>query len=133
MRRAGRRGQRGNTLIESTLTLVLLLMLLFGIVAFGRAVWAFGWVSHAAREGSRWAAVRGAQSGRPAAASDVATYVQGEVAGLDPSELVVNTTWPTNNNSGSYVKVNVQYTITQLVPWVPQMTVQSTSELMISQ
>lgn len=133
MRRAGRRGQRGNTLIESTLTLMLLFMLIFGIVGFGRAVWAFGWVSHAAREGSRWAAVRGAQSGRPAAPSDVTTYVQSEVASLDPNQLVVTTTWPTNNNAGSYVKVNVQYTVTKLVPWVPQIVVQSTSELMISQ
>lgn len=120
-------------MIESALTAVLLFTLIFGIVGFGRAVWAFGWVSHAARQGSRWACVHGSQSPAPASASDVSSFVQQQVAGLDPGELVVTTSWISNNQPGSYVKVNVQYTVTKLVPWVPQMMVQSTSEMMIAQ
>lgn len=131
--RRSRSRQCGNTMIESALTLALLFTLIFGIVGFGRAVWAFGWVSHAAREGSRWACVRGSQSGRPASAGDVANFVQQDVAGLDASQLVVNTTWNANNDPGSYVQVQVQYTVTALVPWVPQIVVHSTSEMMIAQ
>ncbi len=125
--------QRGNVMVETALTIVLLLMLLFGIVGFGRAIWAYGWVSHAAREGSRWASVRGSQSGRPCTSSDVANYVAQETAGLDPSQLTVTTTWISNDDPGSYVQVQVKYVVTQIVPWVPQMTLQSTSEFMIAQ
>jgi hypothetical protein len=46
---------------------------------------------------------------------------------------VVNTTWNANNDPGSYVQVQVQYTVTALVPWVPQIVVHSTSEMMIAQ
>ncbi len=120
-------------MLESALTAIMLFMLLFGIVGFGRAVWAYGWVSHAAREASRWASVRGSQSGRPCSNSDVAAYVASEIAGLDSSQLTVNTIWIANNNPGSYVQVQVQYVVTQIVPWVPQMTIQSTSKFMVAQ
>ncbi len=125
--------QRGNTMVEAALTAIMLFMILFGIVGFGRAVWAYGWVSHAAREASRWAAVRGSQSGRPCSSSDVTSFVAGETAGLDRSQLTVTTTWSASNDPGAYVQVKVQYVVSQIVPWVPAMTVQSTSKFMIAQ
>ncbi len=127
--------QRGNAMIESALTAVLLFMLIFGIVGFGRAIWAYGWVSHAAREATRWAAVRGSESGRAAAASDVTNFVSQQLAGLtnNNNELNVATTWSPNNSPGSFVQVTVQYTCTQIVPWVPQIVVSSSSQMMIAQ
>ncbi len=127
--------QRGNAMIESALTAVLLFMLIFGIVGFGRAIWAYGWVSHAAREATRWAAVRGSESGRAATASDVTNFVSQQLAGLtnNNNELNVATTWSPNNSPGSFVQVTVQYTCTQIVPWVPQIVVSSSSQMMIAQ
>ncbi|MGI9101632.1 MAG: TadE/TadG family type IV pilus assembly protein [Terriglobales bacterium] len=135
MKKARRTRERGNAMIESALTAVLLFMLTFGIVGFGRAVWAYGWVSHAAREASRWAAVRGSQSGRAAATTDVTNFVTSELAGLsnNQNQLNVSTVWAPNNDPGSYVQVTVQYTCTQIVPWVPQIVVSSRSKMMIAQ
>ncbi len=134
-RRSQKHSQRGNAMIESAIIGVMLFMLIFGIVGFGRAVWAYGWVSHAAREATRWAAVRGSQSGRPASAGDVSTFVAQQLAGLrnDSGQLSVTTTWISNNQPGSYVRVTVQYTCTQIVPWVPQIVVSSRSQMMIAQ
>jgi Flp pilus assembly protein TadG len=53
----GRRAQRSQALIEFALISPVLLLLLFGIVDIGRAVFYYDTVNHAAREGAR-AAVR---------------------------------------------------------------------------
>jgi hypothetical protein len=50
-----RRGQRSQALIEFALVSPVLLLLLFGIVDIGRAVFYFDTVNHAAREGARTA------------------------------------------------------------------------------
>jgi TadE-like protein len=74
--------------LEFGLALVLILFpLMFGIIDFSRALYAYHWVSYAAREGTRWASVRGANctllsGGCPAdlAGLNVKTYVQSIVA-----------------------------------------------------
>jgi len=48
-----RRGQRSQALIEFALVSPVLLLLLFGIIDIGRAVFYYDTVSHAAREGAR--------------------------------------------------------------------------------
>ena len=54
-----RRDERGAELIEFSLISILMLMLVFGIMEFGRAIWIYGTVAHVAREGARFAIVRG--------------------------------------------------------------------------
>lgn len=128
-RNAGR--QRGNTMVEAALTAIIFLMVLFGVVGFGRAIWAYSWTAHAAREAARWASVRGSKSGQPA--PNVDAFVKSNMMGLDQNEATVTTQWVSNNDPGSLVQVTVQYNVTQLVPWVPAMTVQSTSKMVIAQ
>jgi Flp pilus assembly protein TadG len=54
--------ERGSALVEFALVSVLVLFpLIFGIVDFARAAYAYHYVSFAAREATRWASVRGAQ------------------------------------------------------------------------
>jgi Flp pilus assembly protein TadG len=96
--------------VESALVFALFVFIVFGIMDFGRLVFAFNFVAYAAREGTRYASVRGASSGHAAQASDVKTYVAGQAVALDSSKLTVNTTWSPNNQPGSTVKVNVSYT-----------------------
>lgn len=50
----------GQNLVEYALVLILSLVLIFGIVDFSRALYTYHFVSHAAREGARWAMVNGA-------------------------------------------------------------------------
>src|SRR6476660_8563400 len=55
-------GQRGSTLVEYALTLVISFVLLFAIIDFGRALYSYHFVNYAAREAARFASMRGANS-----------------------------------------------------------------------
>src|SRR5208282_2873461 len=124
------RKQCGSTMVETALMLSVLLVMMFGIVGFGHALYTFHFVSNAAREATRWASVRGTtcpqhlpllSGGCPASASDVQTYVSNVSGmGLDPAKITATTTWvaPPNNlavcktqskNPGCVVEVQVQY------------------------
>ena len=73
--------QRGATLYEFAAILPILLFLMVGIIDFGRAMYAYHFVSGAARAATRWAGVRGASCNNkyvtpcPAAGSDINTYI----------------------------------------------------------
>ncbi len=121
-------------MVESALTLVLFFMLLFGIVGFGRAMWAYSWVSHAAREATRWASVRGKDSGQTITSSSVDDYVKAHTLGLSAAAVTTTTIWQDAKHApGTPVTVTVHYSLSQIVPWVPAMTVSSTSQMVIAQ
>ena len=122
--------ERGGELIEFAIAALLFFSLLFGIMEFGRAIWIYGTTAHAAREGARYAIVRGAESGRAASASDVATYVQGVLAGMQCSPA--NTTWSPDNKPGSVVTVQVNCPFSPAYAVLPAITLTSTSKMVIS-
>ena len=77
----------------------------------------------AAREGVRWAAVRGGNSGRTATATDIQNYVVSRANGLLRAANVT-VTWPAaNNNVGSDVQVQVQYGFVPVASMLPSATV----------
>ena len=78
-------GDRGVTAVEFAIILPLLLMMIFGIIEFGRAYQARLTVTHAAREGVRVLAVTENQAAAEAAALAAAT-------GLDPGSVTVTGT-----------------------------------------
>jgi Flp pilus assembly protein TadG len=125
--------QRGNTMVETAITMVLYLMLIFGIVGFGEAMWAYTWTGHAAREGSRWASVRGSQSSSPAAALDVKNYVLGNMMGLNSAKANVVTNWPNGNSPGQEVDVTVTYSMNTHAPFVGTINLSSTSKMTVAQ
>src|SRR5277367_5372811 len=149
------RKQRGGTMVETALMLSVLLVMMFGIIGFGHALYTYHFVSNAAREATRWASVRGTtcsqhlpllSGGCPASASDVQTYVSNVSGmGLDPAKITATTTWvapPNNlavcktqpNNPGCVVEVQVQYSYQFLLPLLPSgFKMQSTSQMVISQ
>lgn len=57
-----RESERGQALVEFTMILPILLILLFGLIDFGRAFYTWMIVTNAAREGARIAAVQANQS-----------------------------------------------------------------------
>jgi Flp pilus assembly protein TadG len=57
MNRAVRREERGQTLVEFALILPILVLVLFGILDLGRAVYAYSTINNAAREAGRLAIV----------------------------------------------------------------------------
>jgi len=107
MRRSkNRRGERGAELVEASVGLVVFLVLLLGIMDFGRAVYEYHFVSSAARQAARWASVRGStctglSGGCPATSSNVQTYIRNTLAvggstGYDAGNITATTTWPKN-------------------------------------
>lgn len=127
-----RQNERGATVVELALVLVMLLAILSCIMEFGRAVWIYASIAHAAREGTRFAIVHGAESLTPADTAAVRTYVQGQ-AGFG-SAAHVATTWQPDNQAGSVVQVAVRYNFQPVLPFVPigTLTLRSTSRMVIT-
>jgi len=110
LRRHDIRGEDGTALIESALTAVVLLTVIFGLLQISLLLYAYHFVSDAAREGSRYAIVRGSDSctNTPnltncnATADQIKTWVKGlGYPGIDSSKMSVTTTWLKATSSGS--------------------------------
>ena len=162
-RRQDIRGEEGIALIEAALTAVVLLTMIFGLLQISWALYAYHFVSDAAREGSRYAIVRGSDSctNTPnltncnATADEIKTWVKGlGYPGIDSSKMSVTTTWLTATTSGTpatttwstcstgtcnapgnMAKVVVSYAFPLNIFFLSKSTlnVSSTSEMVISQ
>jgi Flp pilus assembly protein TadG len=142
-------GNAGSNLIEYALIFMVLMSLLLGIVDFSRALYTYHFLSNAARDATRWAAVNGAtctNDGSCAASASVAD-IQNYVAnitppGVDSTKLDTDPSWPSTGavacpggvpNPGCPVRVQVSYPFTFIVPFIrssPQ-TLSSSSEMTI--
>ena len=118
----GRRRRRsGLVILEFSLALPILIMLVLGTTVVGLGVSQYQQVAALAREGSRWASVRGAEyqqvTGNTAAtASDIFGKAILPIAvGMPTSDLACQVAWSPNNQPGSTVAVTVTYN------WVPSM------------
>lgn len=132
-------------MVEFAIAATALLMLLFAIIDFGRALYTYHLVASAARSGSRYAIVRGNSctvAGCPATDPQIRAYVRGLAPAIDPSVLQVQTTWPPSGacpgntpNPGCPVSVHVSYSFSFITPLLPQfqMPMTSTSTMIISQ
>lgn len=122
--------ERGSQLLEFGMAAILLFMLLFGIMEFGRAIWIYDTLAHAAKEGARYAIVRGAESGRAASAEDVRSHVLTRTTGM--TAVAVTTTWEPDNEPGSVVQVRVESPFLPVVSFLPPLALTSTSRMVIS-
>ncbi len=146
-----RPGESGAEVFEFALVMPVLFLVLFGVMGFGQALYSYHFVSHAAREGARFAIVRGAACSTfatacPADDRDVRNYVVSIApGGIDTStnNLQVTTTWPGNgagtcttaNSPGCPVKVQITYNFHFIFPLLPSSSVPitSASQMVISQ
>ena len=145
------RAEQGSNLVEYAIMILTLMMMLFGVVAAGEALYAYHFVSHASREATRWAAVNGSNCNLdlscttgPAAQSDVQGFVTNITpAGIDSSKVNTSATWPNvagvcasgnHNAPGCPVQVTVTYEFHFPVPLYPTgaYTFSSTSQMIIS-
>jgi Flp pilus assembly protein TadG len=144
---AARPGQRGSATFEYAIVIMMCLLIIFGIVDFGRALYAYHFISNAAREGTRYASVRGntcnLPSACPATPADITNFVKSVPQGINPASVTVTSTW-TNPNTlaicgaqqnypGCGIQVEVDYRFRFLFPLMPasfQMT--SISEMIIA-
>jgi Flp pilus assembly protein TadG len=160
-KRRGKVSERGASLVETAVASSVLLAMLFGIFQLSLALYTYHYISEAAREGSRWAIVRGSTSctNTPnlddcgATTAQINSFVKSlGYPGIDAADNMTvttsflsasstqPTTWTTCSTSpcnvpGNLVKVQVQYRFPLSVPFVTVTTLNmsSTSQLAIAQ
>jgi Flp pilus assembly protein TadG len=146
--RSGLRSERGTSTIEFALGASLLFMSVCGIMAIAFALYTYNIVSEAAREGARYAIVRGADCHfgspcTPATSGNIQTYVQ-HLGFPGSSNMLATASWfpppggtctPCTNIPGNQVKVTVTYSFPVVIPFVPNRTLSmsNTAEMVISQ
>lgn len=145
----------GATLVETAISIALLISALVGTFEMCLALYSYHYVSYAAREASRYAIVRGSTScsNTPSLANcnitsaQLQTWVQNlGFPGINPRNLTVTATWPTTgsncypsttpcNNPSNLVNVVVSYNYPFAVPFWKNgnINISSTSQMVISQ
>ncbi len=109
-------GDRGAALVETALVLPILILLIFGIVEFGRAYNAQITLTHSAREGVRELAITQDVGQATTTAKNAATS-------LDPAQISVTTT---SCNTGQPVTLTVSYPFTYDIPLFGSNTINMT-------
>jgi Flp pilus assembly protein TadG len=154
-----RNGVKGSSIVEFAMSVIVVLILIFGIINFALALYAYQFVTYAARAGARYAIVRGSTCTRldncNATADQIQAYIRSlNPPGIDPALITMNTTdsfvWPDTapaaaagctkvgpifNSPGCPVQVQVQYTFPSVLPFLKNGTIPliATSEMQISQ
>lgn len=151
------RSECGSTLLEFALVFILFMTMLLGIAGFGHALYAYHFVSNAAREATRWAAVNGSTCASdsscvaPATQADVTNYIQNITPpGITWSNVTVTAcgtsdkakcpdSVPTGcattaNAPGCTVGVQISYQFNFIFPLLPTnpLTLSSSSEMIIA-
>jgi len=145
------RNENGGTLVETALTLVLLFTFIIGIIEASLALYSYHFVSDAAREGTRYAIVRGADwpttcsaytsAGCNATGTEIAQYVTslnfpGILITTSDVFVCYSTTVPTSTPtacttapsssttgaSGTVVQVTITYPFTFGIPGLKNYT-----------
>jgi Flp pilus assembly protein TadG len=157
----GARGEEGSAIMETAMSSIILLTFMFGVIEAGFALYSYHFISEAAREGTRYAIVRGSSAGTSNCAApgpptckaqggndtgDIATYVKNiGFPGINPNNMTVNSTWsgfakgsscPATgpcNSPGNLVTVQVQYSFPLTIPFIPAhtYTMSSTAAMII--
>jgi Flp pilus assembly protein TadG len=138
LRRRGQnpaRSEEGAALVEFALTVPILFTFFFGLIEVSMALYMHQVLSECAREGTRYAMVRGSTcvNGSGSSCTTTAALVNSYVSGLTwpnigGAPMVVSTTFPDGNQSpGSRVQVFVSYAFPFRVPFVPPTTLNMAS------
>jgi len=120
-------------MLEGTLVLGLFFYTVLGLMDFGRMVWIYTTIAHGAREATRFAMVNGTSSGHPASIPQIQAIVPSRSPGLSASNLNTQVTFNPSQSAGSTVKVVVSYSFTPIAPFIPAVTLKSSSQMVIYQ
>ncbi len=126
------RKQHGNVLLETALMLTIILMLLFGVVDMGRALYTANNLVSAAREGARYAAT---DNSCPTIVADTKAKVRSRFspfggAALTDAQITVTASEATCTNGSVLVRIDYPFTwitpVPKLMRWTNSSTFTST-------
>ena len=118
-------------MVEFAIVAAVFTVMLLGIFEFGYSAWAKSSVAADAREGARYAMVRGATS--PLGTADsagVANFVKSKTS-LDQTIVIVTTWSPATKAAGSLVTVKVKHLTPRRGPFLPTRTDSATSSMIV--
>jgi Flp pilus assembly protein TadG len=142
------RSECGASLVEFALSVMVMLTFILGVMTMCMALYSYHFVAEAAREGARYAIVRGSgcttysgfTSNCPiSTAAPIQTYVRSlALPGINANNLTVAavySAYPSGtctpsaacNNPGNQVQVTVTYQLPVTIPFVPARTLTMTS------
>ncbi|WP_454441720.1 TadE/TadG family type IV pilus assembly protein [Vibrio bathopelagicus] len=127
---------RGLAIIEFTLVSVLFILIIFTIIEGGRFVYSNSVVTHYAKEGARYASVRGSQaaidslrsSDAPATQTSIGSYLT-QKSPLGGLTTTVN--WSPDNSVGSEVSVTVSYEFESILTLFNDVTISNSATSII--
>jgi Flp pilus assembly protein TadG len=101
--------QKGAVIVEFTLSFLLFIILSIGLFEMAAAMWVWTTLSHAARQGARFAMVHG--NNNPVTDSTIEQLVKDHAIGLLPNDITVTVTWEdaTDKDPGDFVAVGAMY------------------------
>lgn len=113
-RKFGRTGN-GQALVEMALVLPVLILIIFGIVEFGRIMNTYLIVTNAAREGARHGVVGGTDA-------DIRDAVMNNAYTLDPAKITVTISPAGSRTRGTPLTVQVSYSLDIIAPLIGVIT-----------
>jgi Flp pilus assembly protein TadG len=149
--------ESGAAVVEMAISSIVLFAVFFGVFQTAMVFYAYQYLSDAAREGARWAIVRGSTScannsisGCGATGDDVQTYIRNlNYPGINPTNLTATVSYysaPSTsggdwvactgcNSPGKRIKVYLQYSYPLNIPFVPSqnLNLKSVSQMVIAQ
>ena len=135
-----RRGARGQAVVEFALVLPFLVLLFFGLIDVGRAIYIGNAAAQAAREGARWGSVQGRAADAPGRASveqytlDTMNAVPSPVVSVSCERNGLTRTRCTTND---ILIVTVESPVQLITPLVAQLigpvNVSATSKVVVNQ
>ena len=97
-------------MVEFALSFLLFLIVSMGLFEMARAMWIYTTLSHAARQGARFAMVRGASAPTPATDAAILAVVQRHAIGLVSSDVAIDVVWENPAMAGGeFVRVRARY------------------------
>jgi Flp pilus assembly protein TadG len=137
------RSEHGGSMIEFVLSFSAMMAFVFAVMEMCMIFYTYGMISESARETTRYAIVHGAtcltssSTSCTASAATINSYAKARgLPNIGGGTLSVNTTFPDGNqNPGSRVHVDIQYTVSIRLPFVPinSFPLDSSSEMYILQ
>lgn len=100
----------GDSLVEFALILPVLMLILMGIFDLGRAFYAYNVIANAAREGARYGIAH------PDDGAGIVAAAEALIVGLDPGELTITATCPSNET----IRLEVTYNFYVVTPLMAQ-------------
>ena len=111
--------RRGVVAVEFALVIPVFLLMTYGFMELGRALFIQNSLGHAVYEAQRYAIVHGASSSSPADEDAIAAVILEKAGMLDGDLLTVDVTYSPDNEPGSVVTIQATYAFDYMTGLIP--------------